>query len=188
MDILISYANKYKDLYTQDINSVFHIACGCVCGQQVAFGIGRGIRKQLYETCGSPLTPEAILEADLTLIKNLTPKRATLLVQMAKIDDLRSVKRVLKDYSKLSGFGTWSVGAVSILSGISDTINLSSDAYIRKNLSLYTGEKMTERKCYDYILTAEENQTVVCYLLWRIKPQSINKLNRNKKLTADDFV
>lgn len=188
MDNLITYADKYRDFYSQDVNSIFHIACGCVCGQQVAFGIGRGIRKQLYEMCGSPLTPEAILEVDLTLIKNLTPSRANLLLQMAKIDDSKSPKRVLQNYAKLSGFGPWSIGAVSILMGISNTINLSSDAYIRKNLSLYTGEKMTESKCHNYILTADENQTAVCYLLWRIKPQSIYKLNKNKKLTTDDFV
>jgi len=188
METLIVYALKYSNLYKQNILGVFHIACGCVCGQQVRFDIGRQIRKQLYEECGNPLTPKAILETDLTLIKNLTPSRAKLLLQMAEIDDQRLAEDVIKDYSKLKGFGQWTIDAVSILTNASDSINLSGDAYIRKNLSIYTGITMTEKTCYNYILDAGKHQTAICYLLWRIKPQSVNKMKQNKKLTLEDFV
>lgn len=188
METLVAYAIQYHELYKQNISGVFHIACGCVCGQQVAFNVGRQIRKQLYEICGTPLTPKAILEKDLTQIKNLTSIRLKLLLQMAMIDDQRSVDVVIDDYLKLKGFGEWTAGAVAILAGTDKLINLSSDSFIRKNLSIYTGSTLTVKQCHDYILTANENQTIVCYFLWRIKPQSINKLDKNKILKKSDFV
>ena len=188
MDILCSYAHIYQDLYKQNIMSVFHVAVGCVVGQQVAFKIGRNIRKRLYELCGFPVDKQLILETDLSQINNLTPLRITLLKKMAKIDDDRDINIVLDDYVKLNGFGKWTYDAVGILVGVNNNINLSSDSYIRKNLSLYTGLKLTQKECHEYILKANNDQTSVCYLLWRIKPQSINKITYGLELTQADFV
>jgi len=188
MQLLIDSAIKYEDYYKQPINPIFHVACGCICSQQVAFNIGRNIRSSLYKLCGFPLTREAILNNDLSIIKNLTLSRIELIKNMANIDDSRSNIEILDDYYKLKGFGKWTYNAVSILLNINDNINLSSDAYIRKNLSLYINIKMTEKQCFDYISKAENNQTKVCYFLWRIKPTSIQKLNNNEILTKDDFV
>jgi len=188
MELLIDSAIKYENYYKQPINPIFHVACGCVCSQQVAFNVGRNIRSSLYKLCGFPLTREAIINNDLTQIKNLTNARIELIKNMANIDDTRPNIDILNDYIKLKGFGSWSYNAIAILLDISDNINLSSDAYIRKNLSLYTGNKMSEKDCFDYISKAENNQTKVCYLLWRIKPTSINKLKNNDVLIKDDFV
>lgn len=162
-----------------------------ISSQQVAFNVGRNIRSSLYKLCGFPLTREAMINNDLSQIKNLTNSRIELIknmANMANIDDSRLNIEILDDYFKLRGFGSWSYKAVSILLDIDDTINLSSDAYIRKNLSLYTGNKMNEKDCFNYISKAENNQTKVCYLLWRIKPTSINKLKNNDVLIKDDFV
>lgn len=188
MELLINSAIKYEDYYKQPINSIFHVACGCVCSQQVAFNVGRNIRSSLYKLCGFPLTREAILNNDLSTIKNLTSLRIELIRNMAKIDDTRSNNEILDDYSNLKGFGKWSFGAVSILLNLDDKINLSSDAYIRNNLVLYTGTKMNEKDCFNYISKANNNQTKVCYLLWRIKSTSVHKLKDNDLLTKDDFV
>jgi len=188
MDILIKYAIDYEKYYKQPINSIFHTACSCVTSQQVKFNVGRNIRRALYTLYGFPLTRESILNADLAQIKNLTDKRIKLLKEMASIDDNRNGIDVLNDYSKLEGFGKWSYGAICILMGLSNNINLSSDAYIRKNLSMYSDNNMTERSCFNYILKAEDNQTAVCYLLWRIKPDSIAKIKNAEDLTKEDFV
>lgn len=188
MDLLINNTVKYEDYYKQPINPIFHIACGCICSQQVAFNVGRNIRSSLYKLCGFPLTREAILNNDLTQIKNLTSSRIELIKNIANIDDGRSNIEILNDYIKLKGFGKWTYNAICILLDISDNINLSSDAYIRKNLSIYTGLKMNEKDCFDYISKAENNQTKICYLLWRIKPTSVIKLKNDEILTKDDFV
>lgn len=188
MELLINNAIKYEDYYKQPINPIFHIACSCVCSQQVAFNIGRNIRSSLYKLCGFPLTREAIINNDLSTIQNLTFSRIELIKNMADIDDSRPNIEVLNDYINLKGFGKWSYGAISILLNINDNVNLASDAYIRKNLMIYTGLKMNEKDCFNYILTAENNQNKICYLLWRIKPTSINKLNGNETLTKNDFV
>lgn len=170
MDLLINSAIKYENYYKQPI---FHVACGCICSQQVAFNVGRNIRSSLYKLCGFSLTREAILNNDLSQIKNLTVSRIELIKNMANIDDSRSNIEILDDYTNLKGFGKWSFSAISILLDISDNINLSSDAYIRKNLSIYTGIKMNEKQCFDYISKAENNQTKICYLLLRINPNSV---------------
>lgn len=188
MEVLIKYAIEYKEYYEQPINPIFHTACSCVTSQQVKFSVGRSIRKDLYELCGFPLTRQSILNADLSKIKNLTHQRITLLKQMAEIDDNRDNINVINDYSKLNGFGKWSYGAVCILMGLNNDVNLTSDSYIRKNLSLYCGQKMTEKECFNYIFKSENNQTSVCYLLWRIKPDSIIKIKKNEILTKNDFV
>lgn len=188
MDQLITYANKYKKYYEQDIQPIFHVACGCVAGQQVAFGIGRTIRKQLYEICGHPLTRKAVSKADLESINNLTPNRIKLLLKMSKINDNQEPELVLEEYSKLKGFGDWSRGAVAILMQIDNYVNLSSDAYIRKNLSLYTGKTLYVKECHAYIAEAGDEQTTICYFLWRIQKTSIDKVVNGKKLKSDDFV
>lgn len=188
MELLINSATKYENYYKQPINPIFHVACGCVCSQQVAFNVGINIRSSLYKLCGFPLTREAIINNDLTQIKNLTDSRIELIKNMANINDDRSNVEILIDYFNLKGFGKWSYAATSILLDISDDINLSSDAYIRKNLAIYSGTKMNEKQCFNYILKAENNQTKVCYLLWRIKPTSVSKLNSNEILTKEDFV
>ena len=188
MENLITYAKTYKHFYTLNIQNVFHTAVGCVVGQQVAFNIGRAIRKQLYEICGSPLTREAVLNADLTQITALKPSRAKLLIEMANINDQQELDKVINEYSKLSGFGKWTVDAVSILMQISNTINLSTDSYIRKNIELYTGKTMTQKRCHEYISFAGINQTNVCYFLWRLKKSSVCKVLNNKLLTREDFI
>ncbi len=188
MNTLIAYADKYQHFYKLAISSIFHTACGCVVGQQVAFSVGKNIRKKLYELCGVPLTREKILNIDLTKIPNLTKARADLIIKMANIDDNREPKLVIEDYSKLVGFGKWTCDAVSILLNISDTINLSTDAYICKNLELYLNKTMTKTTCHNYILDAGNNQTLVCYFLWRIKKTSIQKVIRNEDMTRDDFL
>lgn len=189
MDRLIEYAKTYENYYKQKINGIFHTACGCVVGQQVTFNVGRNIRKNLYELYGFPLNRELILNADLSQIKNLSDNRILLLKQMAKIDDNRNHADVLNDYSNLKYFGKWTFGAVSILMDLDDNINLASDTYIRKNLALYTNQsKMSEKEAFDYISKAEYEQTRICYLLWRIKPSSISKINNNVELTVNDFV
>lgn len=188
MELLINSAIKYESYYKQPINPIFHIACGCVCSQQVAFNIGRNIRSSLYKLCGFPLTRESIINNDLTQIKNLTGSRIELIKNLANIDDNRPNIEVLNDYANLKGFGKWSVGAVSILLDIDDKINLSSDAYIRKNLIMYSGINMNEKDCFNYISKAENNQTKICYFLWRVKPTSIKKISNNEILTKDDFV
>ena len=105
MDTLILYANTYEHFYKQNVSGIFHVACGCVVGQQVAFTVGRDIRKELYRLCceDGGLSRKLILEIDLNQIKNLTGKRILLLKSMAQIDDKRDVNEVLLDYSKLSG-------------------------------------------------------------------------------------
>lgn len=188
MENLIEYAKTYKHFYTLDIKNVFHTAVGCVVGQQVAFNIGRNIRKQLYEICGNPLTREAILNADLTQIIALKPSRAKLLIEMAKINDQQEVEKVINEYSKLNGFGKWTTDAVSILMQTSNTINLSTDSYIRKNIELYTGTTMTQKRCHEYISFAGINQTDVCYFLWRLKKGSVCKVLNKELLTKDDFI
>lgn len=188
MEALIDSAIKYEIYYKQPINPIFHIACGCICSQQVPFNVGRNIRSSLYKLCGFPLTKESVLNNDLSQIKNLTLPRIELINNMALIDDSRSNIEILDDYINLKGFGKWTYGAISILLNISDDINLSSDAYIRKNLSIYTGLKMNEKDCFDYISKAENNQTKICYLLWRIKPTSVKKISNDEILTKDDFV
>ena len=47
MDALIEYANTYEQFYKQTVTSIFHIACGCVVGQQVPFVTGKNIRREL---------------------------------------------------------------------------------------------------------------------------------------------
>lgn len=188
MDNLISYAHTYENFYKQPILNVFHAACSCVVGQQVAFNVGRSIRTDLYKLCGYPLSRKLILGTDLTQIKNLTLVRIQLLKNMAEIDDERELCDVLLDYSKLKGFGQWTFDAVSILLGINSNVNLSSDSYICKNLSLYIGLKLTRKECHEYIAKAGDNQTKVCYLLWRLKPKSISKITQNLPLNLDDFV
>jgi len=155
----------------------------------VAFNIGRSIRKQLYELCGNPLTRLPILNVNLTKIRHLTPKRIILLKNMANIDDDRPNNEVLADYVKLKGFGKWTHDACSILLNTSNTINLSTDLYIRKNLAIYLNkDKLTEKEAYDYILLAIDNQTIVCYFLWRLKPRNIDKVKNNEELNRLDFV
>lgn len=188
METLINYASKYEEYYQQPPQSIFHTACSCITSQQVSFNVGRNIRKSLYSLCGFPLTREAIINNDLTIIKNLTNTRINLIKQMANIDDERDNIDVLNDYAKLKGFGPWSYNAVSILLRMNNKINLANDAYIRKNLSSYMGYDMTEEQCRDFLNTADDHSTAVCYLLWRLKPQSINKIKNNEFLFKEDFV
>ena len=47
---------------------------------------------------------------------------------------------------------------------------------------------MTKKSCHEYILTAKNNQTIVCYFLWRIKKTSVHKLLNNEELGRDDFI
>jgi 3-methyladenine DNA glycosylase/8-oxoguanine DNA glycosylase len=107
MELLIDSAVKYENCYKQPINPIFHVACGCICSQQVAFNVGRNIRSSLYKLCGFPLTREAIINNDLSQIKNLTNARIELINNMANIDDTRSNIEVLNDYIKFKGFGSW---------------------------------------------------------------------------------
>ena len=189
MESLIDCATAYKKFYQIEQKSLFHTTCSCITSQQVSFNVGRTIRKQLYDLCGVPLTRESILNADLTQIKNLTPNRIKLLKDMAKIDDNESNDKVLTNYYKLKGFGKWTHNAISILLGLSDTVNLSTDLYIRKNLAIYLSKpKLTEKEAYDYLLQANNNQTIVCHFLWRIKPTSVHKVITELVLTKDDFV
>lgn len=187
MDKLCEYAKTYEQLYRQPTNNIFHTASSCVMGQQVAFNVGRTLRKDMYELCGFPLTPSAILNNDLTKIKNLTYTRITLLKQMANIDENDDAKIVLNKYAKLKGFGPWSYGAVCILMGIDDNINLSSDAYIKKNLSIYFDKVLSVKDCDNYI-SLVNNKSQVCYFLWRIKKDSIIKIKKDGELTKDDFI
>jgi hypothetical protein len=187
MQKLCEYAKTYEPLYKQPINNIFHTASSCVMGQQVAFNIGRVIRKDVYELCGFPLTRDAILNNDLTKIKNLTETRITLLKQMATIDEGDDAKSVLDKYVKLKGFGSWSYGAVCILMGLDDNINLSSDAYIRKNLSLYFDRVLNVKDCDNHI-SMVNNKSQVCYFLWRIKKSCIIKIKNDEELTNDDFI
>lgn len=188
METLIQYAIAYQDLYKQPNYGIFHTACSCICAQRVSFRTGRQIRKSLYELCGHPLTREAILNNDLTVIHALSPGRVILMKALTKIDDQRPPNEVIIDYAKISGFGNWSIGAVMILMELSNTVNLSSDSYIRKNLSIYIGNQLTERECNKYIAICGDYQSIVCYFLWRIKSQSINKISMNCELSQDDFI
>lgn len=190
METLIQYAKTYEKLYKLEQNpGIFHVACSCVTGQQVSFSIGRSIRRQLYAVCGNPITQKALLSCDLTTIRSLTPIRAELLRKMAEIDDTRSTKDVLVDYCKLAGFGKWTKNAISIILGIDDSINLSDDLYIRKNLALYIGKpSINQKECHNYILAADNNQTLVCYFLWRLRPNSVDKVKNNIILDRSDFV
>ena len=70
---------------------------------------------------------------------------------------------------------------------LDDHVNLSSDAYIRKNVSFYHGKKMTEKECHQYINTTDQ-QTKACYFLWRLKTTSIRKVQQNQLLIKDDFI
>lgn len=185
MELLVEYAEKYKEYYVQPMYPIFHIACGCVVAQQVSFAIGRNIRKNLYELCGFPLTRENITEKDLTVIKHLTSQRIRLLKEMALLDD--TLPHILDEYAKLKGFGSWSYDAVSLLIG-KNNINLSSDAYIRKNLVMYTKIKMTQKECHSYIDNIGDDKSNVCYFLWRIKPLSIKKISDNQILIKEDFI
>ena len=182
MEALSDYAIRYKTLYQQPILPIFHVACGCVVGQQVRFSIGRNIRKELYLKYGHPINKDLILQSDIT-IKHLTPARATLIKQMALIDDNRPSLEVLTDYASLPYFGQWTYGAVCILLNLDPHINLSCDSYIRKNIKLYANVA----DCYHYIAHAK-NQTEICYLLWRIKPSSIMKIKNNELLCKEDFI
>lgn len=188
MKTLSQYSERYELLYKQSKKDILTISTGCVVGQQVSFNIGRNIRKKLYELCGHPINQKLLLEVDLTQIKNLTENRIFLLKNMATIDHNRSDIDILEDYKKLTGFGKWTIGAVSILLDLNDNINLSTDAYIRKNLGLYLDNKLSEKQCYQYLEQFPEQQTKICYFLWRIKPQSINKIKQNIELNREDFV
>lgn len=181
MDVLIDYAHQYKTLYEQPVYNVFHIACGCVIAQKIKFEQGRNIRKALYQLCGFPLTQENIKIHDLTQIKGLSPDKIILLKKMAEMEEN------VDHYCKLYGFGTWSYNAVGILINKRDDINLSCDKYIQKNIKLYNG--MTSAKEYfQFIETAQNNKTITCYFLWRIKPTSIVKLKHKLPLTREDFI
>lgn len=187
MEKLCTYAKTYELLYKQPINNIFHTASSCVMGQQVAFNVGRTLRQDMYKLCGYPLSPHAILNNDLTQIKNLTESRITLLKQMANIDEGDDAKNVLDKYVKLKGFGNWSYGAVCILMDLNNNINLSSDAYIRKNLSLYFDRVLSVKDCDNYI-SMVNNKSQVCYFLWRIKKDSIIKIKKDELLVKDDFI
>lgn len=152
----------------------------------VSFNVGRNIRRQLYTLYGYPLKRDVILNADIN-IKGLTPERTQVLKTLANIDDDRNVKEVLEDYKQLKYVGIWTCGAIQILMDLDDHVNLSSDAYIRKNISLYVGKKMMEKECHYYINTTTE-QTKVCYFLWRIKTTSICKVRQHQLLIKDDFI
>lgn len=184
MELLLHNALKYDHYYRQPIYDIFHLSCGCVVAQQVSFTVGRGIRKALYDLCGFPLTQENILKYDLTQIKHLTQARITLLQEMAGIEDHPNL---LNKYHELKGFGKWSYGAVALLLGHKG-INLSSDAYIRKNLALYTGTKMTQKECYNYIKTSNGEESTICYFLWRIKCTSMTRIKHHEELTKNDFI
>lgn len=186
--MLFQYAEQYEYLYRQPKKNILTVAVGCVAGQQVSFNVGRSIRRQLFELCGHPIEQDKLLNSDLSVVKNLTNSRITLLKEMAKIDHERSDREILADYQQLAGFGKWTTNAVSILLDLSDNVNLSSDAYIRKNLNLYTDSKMNEKQCYQYLEQFPNQQTKICYFLWRIKPQSIYKIKQGLELTKDDFV
>lgn len=118
----------------------------------------------------------------------MVPNRIQLLREMAVINYSRTNNEILEDYQKLKGFGKWTTGAVSILLDLDDSVNLSSDAYIRKIISLYAGIKMNEKQCYQYINKFGNQQTKICYFLWRIRVQSINKVKLNLELTKEDFI
>lgn len=186
MKILEDYAIQYESVYSQPIRPIFHTACSCVLAQQVSFKVGRTIRQELYQLCGFPLEKDKILNTNI-IIKNLTPERLNLLKDLARINDNQNVIEVLNEYSKLKGFGVWSYGAVSILMGIDEHVNLYNDAYIRKNLSLYLGYKLLLNECKSFIATTN-HETKVCYLLWRLKSTSIIKIKNNEILTKDDFI
>lgn len=186
--MLSQYAEQYEHLYKQPKKDALTIAVGCVAGQQVTFNVGRNIRRQLFELCGHPIDRNKLINSDLTVIKNLTSSRIRLLKEMAQIDHNKTDIELLEDYRQLAGFGKWTLGAVSILLDLSNDINLSSDAYIRKNLNLYTDSKMNEKQCYNYLEQFPNQQTKICYFLWRIKPQSIYKIKQELKLNQNDFV
>jgi hypothetical protein len=188
MDNLIIYANTYQDLYKQSVHSVFHHACSCVVSQQVSFQIGREIRKQLYDLCGFPLTRNMVKATNLPNINNFKPSRISLIIAMTAIDDNRDPEIVLNDYMKLYGFGKWTFDAVSLIMNINNPINLSTDAYIRKNICLYCDKAMTQKECHNFILSAGADQSIVCYFLWRVKKSSIEKVKNKEQLALDDFI
>jgi 3-methyladenine DNA glycosylase/8-oxoguanine DNA glycosylase len=194
MELLISYSEKYQNLYKQPNQSVFHTVISCICSQQVQFQIGRGIRKELYKKCGFPLTPNKVREIDLSEIKNLTLGRRNLILEVCEIveaydsPDNDGEKEILDEIFALDGIGEWTKNAVSILLGLSDAINLSNDAYIRKNISLYLSKPVVFKECHNFISLAADDQTKVCYFLWRIKKESVYKINKNLELTKQDFV
>src|SRR5438132_172588 len=166
IDKLIEYSNKYYNIYKQPEQSLFHTIISCVCSQQVSFVIGRNIRNQLYELCGFPLTIENIKKIDLYEIKNLSQERIDLINQLIHINYEEECSIILNKCIKLKGFGEWTFGAVSILMGLSDNINLYRDSYIRKNLMIYTNDKnMKIKDCKQYISLFENDQTKICYFL-----------------------
>lgn len=181
MELLINYAHTYELLYKQPSQTAFHNACSCVISQKIRFNQGREIRIALYELCGFPLTQACILACDLTQIKGLTEDKIILLRKMAEIEEN------VDHYCKLKGFGTWSYNAVGILTNQRNDINLSCDKYIQKNVQLYYGIT-SQKECFQFIATAKQDQTIVCYFLWRIKPTSIGKIIDNQLLTINDFI
>lgn len=192
---LICYAKKYIHLYKQPKQNIFHTIVACVCSQQVSFQIGRNIRKQLYEEYGFPLTVEKIDNDIHSLNKpeNLTYERQKLIIKICEIcksydEPEDSHNEILEKISELKGIGKWTIDAVSILLGLSDTINLSSDAYVRKNLCFYHDKNMKIKDCHKFIAQAEDDQTKVCYFLWRLKWKSVGKVAKGMDLDESDFV
>ncbi len=182
------YAEKYENLYIQPRYSLFHTIISCVTSQEVNFNTGRSIRKQLYKKCGFPLIIENVNKCDLTCIKGLTEGKRKLIEEIVEnYEETLSDVELLEKYSKLRGIGEWTINAVSILLGLSEDINLSSDQYIRKNMSFYIGKQITNKEIF-LLINQCENKTKVSYFLWRIKPTSIYKISQNIEMTKEDFV
>lgn len=188
-DKLISAAENYKQLYELDLHTPFHHAVSCVTSQQVRFSVGRQIRQELYRRAGFPLTPQAVLNANLAQIKGLTNARIVVITELCALALNTTEKEFLAQFSTINGVGIWTIKAVQLLTRKSTRIALYEDSYVRARLGEYLQKKCTikdARLFFDSL--PEESRSAVSYFFWRIRPEGVINLLRGISLGKTDFL
>lgn len=183
--------SKETELYwKQPERSLLHNAISCVISMRIPFKKSREIRKKIYTSIGKEgkieLTRDNFKFKDKTLLSYGLSNEQVRIIREILNNDIKTIK----DLTKIKGIGIWTIKAIKILMNIDSDISLEQDYYIRNNLTLLYGYKkvMTETEAKKILQTWKGNRSQICYMLWRIKKEGIEKIIEEQKLTKYDFI
>ena len=190
-DKIIGTINKTKEFYQQPSKSLFHNTISLIISQKISFSKSRTIRKKIYEEFTSS-------EMTYDNIKNLSKKQLLDFgLQEFQYDIIQRIinlgpNLVYDDIIKVKGIGEWTKKSLLLYAG-NDDILLVEDYWIRqriKNLfDLKTvPDKITAMSLINNIIKNKISKSLMTKFLWRIKPESVDKIKNDVELDKNDFI
>jgi len=174
---------------------LYHCVISLIISQKISFGQSREIRRKIYEKVGKSIfiwqDIIKITDKEWKYINIDKNKKETIMeVTLLERDGLLSNMLVTH---KIKGIGPWTIKATKIMTYSDDNIDLYEDLWIRKRMSEVYDIQSSQRACKEVFDNFKGKKSQLSRFLWRIKPQSIDKVRKCLSenvflLVKDDFI